>query len=541
MTLGRQVLYCSLLLGTVCQFAAGQETKVLKGFVKTYKDQIPVAGVDVGIHGRAFFKTSKQGDFTLHIPAQMRTGFVVTFEVSNWIVIQPSYNGIRGSVPLPDPDAGDIILLVAKRGERAALLSDAGIETMILGATAEFENLRQRSEARVATPNLLYQPARAVIHQGSDPRDAAAIAKEYFDAWLDRTAQQLDIDRAEIEAAISFWREGAKSDLDQGLGFLYSGEIDAAISELLHVTANDHIPRSLRAAAYQAVGFGYALEGDYPAAAKMLQEGFDQTGDHNFLIHIGSVLLLDNRPEEAQTVMERARQIMEINGVAPIPDFFNNLNIPLLEDGWFPYKRAGERFYIHQIDQVHSGTYRLFNCKYSVGAWDSRYHNCSGKMEFGGHLTIRFNDNDASFEGVLKANGLYIDGYVAFKNDKAPYAFTHVISVEEAGKYRGKLVTVCGLIQDARPVGTDMDRHLELALQNRSPYGLSPELSELLQFLVEWYGKNTESDANATAKTYRHKMVCVDGKIERVKGRFSVAIHSEEDVEIVSGQVGKTR
>src|SRR5579871_5575365 len=121
MTLRRQWSYLALLVTLLCSPIAGQETKLLKGFVRTYKDHQPVPFTEIGVHGVTFLKTSKQGDFTLHIPARMRIGYVITFEVDGWIVIQPSYNGVQGSVPLPDPDAGDIILLVAKRGDKIAL------------------------------------------------------------------------------------------------------------------------------------------------------------------------------------------------------------------------------------------------------------------------------------------------------------------------------------------------------------------------------------------------------------------------------------
>lgn len=300
--LRRGLVLISILLASL---ASAQQTRVLKGLVQTIKSHQAVVATKVGIHGVVFQKTSNEGDFALSIPAEMQAGYPITFYVEGWVIVQPSYNGVDGMVPLPADKTGDVILLVAKPGEKAVLLDGANVKGMLLGATHGFEklrDLRQQGLIRPGNPEM-------------SPDDERIVAKQYFQAWLDDRSAAIGISEADIDAAISSWTDHATTGLDRGLGLLYAGKIKEAINQL-ESSIPEHQSQESDSAGVQALSFAYSLLGDYAHAATLLNKTIDKTGhrDPTFMLHLGHVLILDKKPYEADQIFKEANALRRING-----------------------------------------------------------------------------------------------------------------------------------------------------------------------------------------------------------------------------------
>lgn len=305
----------------------GKPTTPLKGVVQTWASpHKPIAYTEMGIRGVDSVDTSDQGVFTLGIPeAAKPLHVVVTFYVKNWKVIQPSLNGKWGDSYLPPPNAGDVTLLVAAPGQREIWLADASIETMLLGATYHFKkvtSLEQETSLSANGAPLTISARlgmRASLLEGEE-----ALARKYFSQWLDNTATEIDISRSDIETAISSWIGRAQNDFDRGLGFLYRGNVTSAIAALEKARGAPNQKKELYIATYQALAFGYVLQRNYVTAEELLRKGFAETGssDQNFLDHLGNVLILDGKPDEANKAFNQARTMLKRNGIGlskPMP------------------------------------------------------------------------------------------------------------------------------------------------------------------------------------------------------------------------------
>ena len=308
---------------TTFVYALGQENvprrkmRVLSGYVQQVNGT-PVADFIIGVHGAGSVKTKDHGDFELPLPAAIQNGFVITLYVQDgWVITEPTWNGNPGC-PLPAPDVQPTRVLVAKVGDEKALLSDPAIEILLLGATSHFGQLAKLPLENGSLAQVAKLVNAALPAQGDVIADRQRKrAKKYFDWWLNDRARVLGVRREDIELAISSWTERNREGLDGGLGALYAGNIERAISLFTGISSRSTGNGTSRVAATQALAFAYALNGNYERAQESLQQAFKETKqlDANMLVHLGYVLRMAGKSEEATSAFERAQMVIKENGL----------------------------------------------------------------------------------------------------------------------------------------------------------------------------------------------------------------------------------
>jgi len=448
--------------------------------------------------------------------------------------MQPAYNGVNGSTPLPAPDAGDVILLVVKPGDKANLLSDAGIRTMLLGATSHFANLiRLRNLDTSPQP----KPASLQFH-GSAP----SLAQRYFNEWLNAISQQTGLSRPDIESAISLWIKKTTFDLDRALSSLYQGALDDTVIRLTKLKSRrDNENKELLVAVDQVLGFSYTLQGKYFAAEEALRQAFVRTEgrDHNFLLHLGNVLILDGKPQEAKQAFDQAWQIVRDNGFVPLnkivqptpdtespEDQMGSFVVPL-RGLWQQYP-SGQGLCVDITSQKSINESKdEFECEYKPVCTLSGLYHCKGAVS-------RWNDSiivsiDGEHLNQSYRGSLNLDRDLITIHGDTPasgyYLLVPEINIYKAKDHIGKRAIVCG---EVREVISTQSRGVRLMLTAPPNYKFNISITDLNK-LPEGWARNIEM--------FAHKTVCGRGLISEETGELEITIDAPIDFAIRSMSV----
>jgi tetratricopeptide (TPR) repeat protein len=316
----KRILAVTLFLQT--SLALAQPPNTLHGYVLSANgNQVPHA--TVGINGLTSKKsTDDKGEFVLEMPATMQPGLLVTFYVEGWIVIDPCFNGQRGTVPLPSPQAGTLTIKVARRGDKV-LISDSGIRNLLLGIIQEIHARKATSfdsghalgarydanSPRFTTVRLTANSRSSVFQPIGEP-DIQLL----FRSWINKNASSLGITGPDIESAIRSWINAANSDFDRGLGDLYLGKVKEGISLIEKSAANPE----LRLSAYSLIGTLYSFQNKFAEAENYFQKAIDSGGDldPDLFDDLSTALALQGKSSEAKkAVMEAIRLIQSNHGI----------------------------------------------------------------------------------------------------------------------------------------------------------------------------------------------------------------------------------
>jgi tetratricopeptide (TPR) repeat protein len=296
-----------MVLDNACLIA--QSKQPLNGYVQQKTTGQPLPRINLGIHNIDAGTANPDGEFRLNVPASLKPGFPIVFYVDGWIVFSPNYNGEYGAVPFPGFDAPPIKLIVV-RPRNPILRSEAGIHTLLLGATTQFNRLSAEAigtGSRESAQQFL--PVNLASFQADQTSDSYGRAKAAFKFWLARQSKMLGFTEEELADAIASWADKRKTPFDEGLSFLYLGRVDDALSLLSKIKTEAADTTLLR-----TIAFGYGLQKDWAASAKLLREAIAKNKvDPSLYSSLGHVLELDGKEQEASEAFAEAQRLKKEN------------------------------------------------------------------------------------------------------------------------------------------------------------------------------------------------------------------------------------
>lgn len=299
-----------VLLAFLCvSLVHSQATRKLHGSVEKLDDKQGVPFADFGIRNINSGQTNSNGEYSIPVLAKMQPGFILDFYVTGWIIYSPNNDGVNGRVPFIDFDTYRYRLIVVKPGDKM-LLSDTGIQNLLLGATADFRRL---SASYVSATRPRIAPEAVSLRQEltvspvsrEEPRSAL------FSRWLMERSKYVGFSFEELTDAVGRWAAQVKSSFDQGLVGLYQGNTESAISLFRKAESDPQArPTSLKATA-----FAYGMQHDWAKAAIYLQTAIKEgtQKDPHLYNNLATVFEFDGKLDQARRAREKANKLVREN------------------------------------------------------------------------------------------------------------------------------------------------------------------------------------------------------------------------------------
>jgi tetratricopeptide (TPR) repeat protein len=312
----------------------------------------PVRQTIVRVRNGGGDKTTDSGEFTIALPDKFKVGFPITFEVDQWIIMDPFVND-RGRTYLPNPEAETISIKVVRKGDKL-LLSAPSIQKLVEKKQSTLElqpfvkggpvSSLSGSEPPVSADDsrkflayarstmavrrhqhggqgagLLNSPILAVIvgtaYSSMIPVNLSDVHAPELNAdpesgpadFLSKEASELGFTVQELEAAINEWTRTAKDPYARGLSALNAKRYPAAIKyfqESINSSGTNLFEK------YLFLAKSEYSEGSYRDAEAALKKiAASQSKDPIALNYLGVVLLAQAKYAEAEPPLVQALAI----------------------------------------------------------------------------------------------------------------------------------------------------------------------------------------------------------------------------------------
>ena len=333
---------CVLILsGALVGLAANAQSPRILGTVVAGKDDQPISHVEVSMQGGGHTVkqlTTDSGKFVFPLQPPLKVGFVISFQVSGWVVTEPFMLG-RGRLYAPDPDAEPVRLRVLRRGDRG-LKSSASLAHLVEAQFARFDSKDQANAqslsflepgsmessaalqlrtAQAGTMNgqvssvLTAVGYRPVLSTTSDLllQDAESGKSKALDTFLVMQAAELGFTAEELRIALDEWSRSATDTYYKGLAALYKFDYAQAsryISQSLSLAGANLIER------YVPLAYAELEQAHYPAAEAALRKVLAVHPDDPLLLHnLGVVLRQVGRYTESESLLTKAFALDELS------------------------------------------------------------------------------------------------------------------------------------------------------------------------------------------------------------------------------------
>jgi tetratricopeptide (TPR) repeat protein len=195
----------------------------IRGIVHTAKGD-PVSHTKVSVEAGGSYQTTDTGQFLIDsLPVGSKPGRPVQLEVEGWLILLPNDGG-SGRVYLPDPTEPPVAVKVARKGDRAALLTDTNIENLLFERFFRLET----DEDRISGVEGINATRSGRLLLVSLQNGAALGASTETEGFLKEKSEQFSIPLKELETAIESWVKRAESPYAKALAALYRGDYKAA-------------------------------------------------------------------------------------------------------------------------------------------------------------------------------------------------------------------------------------------------------------------------------------------------------------------------